>query len=78
MPAEMRDAFMALVEAGVAETDPARRAVIYQQLTQMDYDTAVGIRLAVAVGRRYEQRWVQGYYYNPIYSGFYYYALSKR
>ena len=78
LPAELRSAFQVLVNAGVAATDPAERAVIYQQLTQMDYDNAIAIRLAVATGRHYEQRWVQGYYYNPIYSGFYYYALSKQ
>jgi hypothetical protein len=31
--------------------------------------------LAVPVGRHYEQRWVQGYYYNPIYTGFYFYPV---
>ena len=25
-----------------------------------------------------EQRWVLGYYNNPIYSSFYYYALAKQ
>jgi peptide/nickel transport system substrate-binding protein len=78
MPQAMRDAFQALVNAGVAATDPAERAVIYQQLTQMDYDNAIAIRLAVATGRHYEQRWVQGWFYNPIYAGFYYYVLSKQ
>ncbi len=52
--------------------------MIYQQLTQMDYDEAIAIRLAVATGRHYEQRWVQGWFYNPIYAGSYYYVLSKQ
>jgi hypothetical protein len=37
----------------------------------------VAIRLAIPSGRRYEQRWVEGYYYNPGYSAIYYYAISK-
>jgi len=66
-----------LVDRGVAETDPAKRAEIYKQLSRYDYEQAIAIRLAVATGRTYMQRWVKGYYYNPIYPGFYYYAFSK-
>jgi len=27
--------------------------------------------------KAYLQMWVKGYYFNPIYTGFYYYALDK-
>jgi peptide/nickel transport system substrate-binding protein len=44
----------------------------------MYYDDAPGILLATATARRYEQRWVKGFYYNPIYSGLYWYSMSKQ
>jgi peptide/nickel transport system substrate-binding protein len=68
MPDEMHDEFKALVSAGVAAGTPEERAAVYKEITQKDYDYAPAIRLAVATGRHYEQRWVEGYYYNPIYS----------
>jgi hypothetical protein len=54
------------VNAGVAASSPEARAEAYQALTQLDYDNAIAIRLAIATGRHYQQRWVSGYYYNPI------------
>jgi peptide/nickel transport system substrate-binding protein len=46
-------------------------------LNQLFYDNVPTILLANPTGRHYEQRWVNGYYTNPIYGDFYYYALSK-
>jgi peptide/nickel transport system substrate-binding protein len=76
VPEEILNQFGDLVNAGVAETDPAAREEIYNQLDQLDYDTALAIRLVTAPGRHYEQRWVQGWYYNPAYPNQYYYALD--
>jgi peptide/nickel transport system substrate-binding protein len=67
LPEEMVAEFQELVNAGVAANTPEERAEIYQQATQLDYDNAIAIRLAVATGRHYEPRWVTGWYYNPIY-----------
>ena len=79
MPREMYDEFLALVNAGVSETDNDKRAEIYQQATAKDYEYAPAIRLAVATGRHYQQRWVGGYYYNPIYGwDNRYYTLTKQ
>jgi len=66
LPDDLRNQFNELVMAGVSATENAKRAEIYKQLTQLDYDSAIAIRLAVATGRFYQQRWVGGYYYNPI------------
>ena len=71
MPEDLKAQFADLVNQGVAETDPAKRAEIYKQLTQLDYENAPAIRLAVVTGRHYEQRWVEGWYYNPIAPAFY-------
>jgi len=79
LPQEMYDEFLALVNAGVSEIDNAKRAEIYQQATAKDYEYAPAIRLAVATGRHYQQRWVGGYYYNPIYGwDNRYYTLTKQ
>jgi len=67
LPEEMVAEFQELVSAGVSATDPEERAEIYKEATQLDYDNAIAIRLAVATGRHYQQRWMDGYYYNPIY-----------
>jgi peptide/nickel transport system substrate-binding protein len=74
----MTSQFQELLNQGVSATDAAERAEIYAQVNQLYYDNAPAILLATATARRYEQRWVQGYYYNPIYSGLYYYAFSKQ
>ena len=74
---DLMQTLSALISQGAQETDPARRAAIYKQFNQAFYEAAPDILLAVQGGRFYEQRWVHGYYYNPIYSGYYFYALSK-
>jgi peptide/nickel transport system substrate-binding protein len=67
LPEEMVAEFGELVSAGVAGATNEEREAIYFQLNQMDYDNAIAIRLAVATGRHYQQRWLSGYYYNSIY-----------
>ena len=78
LPAEITAKYQDLLNQGVSETDPAKRAEIYAQVNQLQYDDPSLILLATATTRRYEQRWVNGYYYNPIYSGLYFYSLSKQ
>jgi peptide/nickel transport system substrate-binding protein len=78
MPADMQAAFAPLIQAGAKETDPVKRAAIYAQFNQLFYDNVPTVLLAEALGKHYEQRWVKGFYNNPIYSGAYwFYALSK-
>ncbi len=78
LPEDKIAAYQDLLNQGVSETDPAKRAAIYAQVNQMQYDDPSLILLATATGRRYEQRWVSGWYYNPIYSGMYWYGISKK
>jgi peptide/nickel transport system substrate-binding protein len=78
LPADLLSQFQDIINRGVAEADPAKRATIYAEFNKLYYDQVPTILLAVPVGRHYEQRWVQGYYYNPIYTGFYFYPLSKQ
>lgn len=78
LPTEIVDQFKALVDAGVATADPAEREQIYFELQQLHHDLAIQVTLAQALGARYEQRWVQGWYFNPIYFDTYYYPLSLK
>jgi peptide/nickel transport system substrate-binding protein len=78
LPADITAQVSEIINAGVAEADPAKRAEIYKELNQVVYDLAPQILLAIPTGRHYEQRWVQGWYFNPLYPGWYYYSLSKK
>jgi peptide/nickel transport system substrate-binding protein len=77
LPEEMTAQFQDLLNQGVSELDPTKRSEIYAQVNQLYYDDAPGILLATATARRYEQRWVKGWFYNPIYTGTIFYNLSK-
>ena len=76
-PEELVAQFREKIDAAVVEQDPAERQKMYEEISEMDYDNVMGIRLALPLARRYEQRWVHGWYYNPSYSSTYFYALSK-
>ncbi len=73
---ELRAQFQEYVTAGVMAADPADREQIYFDLQQLFYDSAIQITLAQAAGSRYEQRWVQNWYYNPIMFAGYFYAYG--
>jgi peptide/nickel transport system substrate-binding protein len=77
MPQAIKDILNPFITSGVHETDSTKRADIYKQFNQAYYDAAPSILMAQLFGRHYEQRWVHGYYNNPIYGNFYYYAFSK-
>jgi peptide/nickel transport system substrate-binding protein len=76
LPEELTAQFEELVTAGVLAADPAEREQIYFDLQQLFYDEAIQITLSQAAGTRYEQRWVQDWYYNPILFAGYFYAYS--
>lgn len=66
-----------LINQAVSTSDQSQRATIYAQLNKIAVDNALDIFAVAPTMRHYEQEWVKGYYYNPIYSEFYYYPLSK-
>jgi peptide/nickel transport system substrate-binding protein len=76
LPDDIIAQFTELVNAGVATADPAEREQIYFELQELHHDLAIQVTLAQAQAARYEQRWVTDWYYNPIESGDYYYALG--
>jgi peptide/nickel transport system substrate-binding protein len=77
MPQDLKDQLAPLVNQGAHETDPVKRAAIYKQFNQLFYDNVPTILLAEGSARFYFQRWVNGFYWNPLYSDLYYYSLSK-
>lgn len=76
LPDDLKAQFQELVNAGVAAADPAAREAVYFELQKLHHEQAIQITLAQATGVRYEQRWVDGYFYNPALFGNYYYSLS--
>ena len=63
----------------MVESDPAKRAEIYDEFnTAATTTTPRSSRCIVALGRRYQQRWVNGWFTNPIFPGTYYYGMSKQ
>jgi ABC-type transport system substrate-binding protein len=77
LPADLEAQFAGIINRAVSESDPARRAKIYQEFNQLYYDTASSIPFFVTSLQRYQQRWVEGWYYNPMYAGRYFYPLWK-
>jgi peptide/nickel transport system substrate-binding protein len=78
LPEESTKVFADLINKGVSAATPAERQKIYSELNQKVYELAPDIIAAIPTARHYEQSWVEGYYYNPIYPGFYFYPLSKQ
>ncbi|MFM8320151.1 MAG: ABC transporter substrate-binding protein, partial [Chloroflexota bacterium] len=74
----MRDKFQAVLNLGVESSDPDRRAAVYRDFNQLYYEQALALLLFQSVGRHYQQRWVDGWYGNPVFPGLYYYTLSKQ
>jgi peptide/nickel transport system substrate-binding protein len=66
-----------LITQGIQATDTQTRTQIYQQLQDLSYKNALDLFVVQPENRHYEQMWVKGYYYNPIYPGIYFYPLSK-
>jgi hypothetical protein len=57
----------ALIDEGIRTPDGPERAAIYSQIQRLAIDECPNIVTASAVGRHFEQTWVCGWYYNPIY-----------
>ena len=81
-PKDLQTQMDQLISQGVQTADTQARAKIYEQLQNLAYENALDIFVVQRVGRHYEQAWVQGWYYNPIYPGMpetgtYFYVLSK-
>jgi len=75
--ATLQDLFDELIDMARVELDTERRAKIYFDLQNAAYEFAPDLFLVQPLGRHYEQPWVQGWFYNPAYFGFYFYWYWK-
>ena len=66
-----------LIEEASRELDPNYRESLYSDIQELAYDEALFIWIAQAYTFHVERSWVQGYQYNPMYAGMYYYDLWK-
>ncbi len=77
MPSDLTNQFQQIISRAVQETDPSSRAAIYHEFNQLYYDQVPAVLLFQTVTRHYQQRWVNGWYGNPLFPGMYYYILRK-
>lgn len=78
MPADMKAQFKELLDKGVAGVTPEARAEVYKQMNQLYYDLVPGVPIDLATSHGFEQRWVTGRVFNPLFSGMYFYPMSKQ
>jgi peptide/nickel transport system substrate-binding protein len=76
LPQELIDQFQGMVTGGVLAADPAEREQIYFDLQKLHHDEAIQITLAQATDARYEQRWVDDWFFRIGAFGRYYYAYG--
>ena len=69
--------FDPLVAAGMATTDQAERARIYYEISKRAHEYAIDIWLPQAYGFRVIRDWLQGFPFNPIFPGPYFYPMYK-
>jgi peptide/nickel transport system substrate-binding protein len=76
LPADLEARFAALLQGAVSALDPEARLAIYQALDEQRREFLPHILLPEATGNHYQQRWVSGWFYHPLWSEPYYYALD--
>jgi len=67
-----------LIEEGVRTINTTRRREIYYELQRIYHEDCPSVPLDQPTGFHFERDWVQGWYYNPIYPGLYFYPLWKQ
>lgn len=67
----------AMIGAAAAELNETQRATLYKQISTDMYNECVFVWTAQATNFQPMRDTVTGYYFNPMYSNLYYYALNK-
>jgi peptide/nickel transport system substrate-binding protein len=67
----------ALIRQAGSELDPATRLALYAQITWGTYYDVPYMWLYQSNNFHVERSWISGYYYNPMYSAFYYPQFTK-
>jgi peptide/nickel transport system substrate-binding protein len=76
-PPDFQNELENLVTSGVSAVDPPQRVEIYRHFNELYFEQVPAILLFSSIDRHYQQRWVDGWYDNPIYPGLYFYVLRK-
>lgn len=75
LPAELITQFKDILNRGLSETDPTRRAEIYKEANQLYYDQCIGVPLVFETSHYFTQRWIHGMILNPTFPGVYYFPI---
>ena len=67
----------AMCEEAASELNETQRELDYYNISMAVYDNCYYIWTAQATNFHVEQVWVDGYYFNPMYPGLYFYTYSK-
>jgi hypothetical protein len=67
----------ALVDSGIRAPDGPARAQIYHNIQALAVQDCPSFTLDQVFYRNFERDWVDGWYYNPVYPGLYFYNLWK-
>ena len=67
----------ALIDQGIATPNGPNRAKIYYDLQVAIVQTEPSIPISQPIARHFEKDWVNGWYYNAIYPGLYFYNMWK-
>ena len=70
----------ALIDASVSPdvlADPGLRAWYYTEIGKLYREDMPNLPTIQGVGRHWQKTWVEGWYYNPVYPGDYFYHLWK-
>jgi peptide/nickel transport system substrate-binding protein len=78
LPDDLKNQFNDILTRGIDELDPVKRAEIYREANQLYYSEAIGLPLVLTTSHTFEQRWVFGRIFNPIFPGTYYYSVYKQ
>jgi peptide/nickel transport system substrate-binding protein len=77
-PKDLQQQMDQLIQEAVSTADTQKRAELYGELQNLSYENALDIFVVQPLARWYEQMWIHGYYYNPIFgANAYFYVLSK-
>jgi ABC-type transport system substrate-binding protein len=65
-----------LIEQAVVEPDAGKRAELYYEVAKLRYENVPQVNLSQDGERRYEQRWVKNFFWNPVLGYRYFYAYE--
>ncbi|OKY77766.1 MAG: ABC-type transport system, periplasmic component [Candidatus Methanohalarchaeum thermophilum] len=66
-----------LINEGINTLDQERRKEIYYQLQEIYREDVPSVSFVQPQEHQVQRSWIDGFYYNPVYPGEYYYSLTK-